>query len=177
MGIHWRHLTDEVLRFLAVGGVATIVAIVLFNFLVHGFNLGFEPWLSARPVFAYVLANVVGMAISYQGTRSWAFRDRHTAHPDGGLTVFVVINVATLMIPVACLWISRNILGLDDPVSDNISANVIGLFLGMSSRFVLFRHLVWARPEYHSRTGDRDEGVSGAPTGRSTSDRAPRADT
>lgn len=170
MSTRWRRLVKEVLRFLAVGGVATVVAIVLFNFLVHGFGLGVGPWLHEEPVFAYVLANLVGMAISYQGTRAWAFSGRDTAHPDGGVTVFLVINVATMMIPVACLWISRNLLGLDDPISDNLSANVIGLFLAMSARFVLFRHLVWAQPSY--RPSERSGPVTDEATGRSTRDRA-----
>jgi len=38
MGERWQRFAGEVSRFLAVGLVATIVAIVLFNLLVHGFN-------------------------------------------------------------------------------------------------------------------------------------------
>jgi len=34
-------------------------------------------------------------------------------------------------------------MGLDDPLSDNISANVIGLALGNAARFVLTRQLVF----------------------------------
>ena len=32
-----------------------------------------------------------------------------------------MINIVTMLIPMACLWISRNVLGLDDPVSDNLA--------------------------------------------------------
>ena len=45
----------------------------------------------------------------------------------------------TMLIPIGCLWISRDVLGLDDPLSDNVSANVIGLVLGLVARFALFR--------------------------------------
>ncbi|MDP3893012.1 GtrA family protein [Nocardioides sp.] len=150
MTIRWRRLLDEVLRFLAVGGVATIVAVVLFNWLVHGFTTGSDAPLSGRPVLAYVIANTLGMMISYRGARSWAFRHREPVHADGGRTMYVLINVATMTLPIACLWFSRNVLGLDDPVSDNISANVIGLVLGVGARFFLFRHLVFSRPVYRS---------------------------
>ena len=34
----------EVGRFLAVGGAATIVALIIFNLLVHGFNTGQHVW-------------------------------------------------------------------------------------------------------------------------------------
>ena len=40
MGSRWQRLLAEAGRFLAVGGVATVVALFLFNFLVHGFGTG-----------------------------------------------------------------------------------------------------------------------------------------
>ena len=66
----------EVGRFLAVGGAATIVALIIFNLLVHGFNTGDHALLGEEPILAYVLANTVGMGVSYYGSRHWAFRDR-----------------------------------------------------------------------------------------------------
>jgi putative flippase GtrA len=146
MGNPWQRLIAEASRFLGVGLVATIVAIVLFNGLVHGFNTGGHAPLAERPILAYVLANAVGMGISYRGSRSWAFRERSPVHADGGRSAFVAVNLATMAIPVACLWVSRNILGLDDPFSDNISANVIGLVLGMLARFYLIRRFVFREP-------------------------------
>lgn len=148
MGPRTRRVVNEAVRFLAVGGVATLVAFVLFNFFVHGWGIVDEPWLGDHVVISYVLANSVGMVISYRGTRSWAFKHRHPRHPDGGRTMYVLINVATWSFPVACLWISRNVFGLDDPVSDNIAANVVGLALGVIARFYLFRQVVFTRKVY-----------------------------
>ena len=137
----------EIWRYLAVGLGATIAAVVLFNLLVHGFSSGGGA-LHAHPYLGYVIANLVGTVISYRGTRSWAFRHRATTHPDGGRTAFVLISVATMSIPMACLWISRNALGLDDPISDNVSANLVGLGLANAARFVLTRQLVFGvRPD------------------------------
>ncbi|MGF9755709.1 GtrA family protein [Microvirga sp. 0TCS3.31] len=137
----------ELGRFLTVGGVATIVAFVLFNALVHGFSTGDNhALLSDRPILAYVLANSVGMVISYRGARSWAFRDRPPRQADGGRSAYVLINLVTMSLPIACLVVSRDVLGLDDPLSDNISANVIGLVLGLGARFYLFRRFVFRRP-------------------------------
>jgi putative flippase GtrA len=146
MSNRWRRVLTEAYRFLAVGGVATVVAFVLFNLLVHGFELGFDAPLADEPYLAYLVANIIGMAVSYRGSRSWVFKDRPPRTADGGRLLFIVINLATMLIPIACLWISRNVLGLDDPFSDNIAANVIGLFLGMIARFYLFRTLVFRRP-------------------------------
>jgi putative flippase GtrA len=139
----WPRLAGEIWRYLMVGMGATVVAVVLFNLLVHGFADLYDPPLNRHPSAAYVLANVVGMLISYRGTRGWAFRHRDTAHADGGRTAFVAINLATMLIPLACLWLSRNAFGLDDPLSDNLSANVVGLALANAARFVLTRQWVF----------------------------------
>ncbi|PUA81918.1 GtrA family protein [Nocardioides currus] len=136
-------MAGEIWRYMAVGLGATIVAFILFNGLVHGFSTAYRAPLNGHPLTGYVLANLVGTAVSYRGTRSWAFRHRGTTHSDGGRTAFVTISVATMAIPLACLWISRNLMGLDDPFSDNISANVIGLALGNLARFVLTRQFVF----------------------------------
>lgn len=146
MSSRWQRLLAEAGRFLAVGGLATLVALFLFNVLVHGLFPGVPALLGDQPIPAYVLANSVGMAISYHGSRTYAFRDRPSTHADGGLTAFVIINVGTMLLPIACLTISRDVLGLDDPVSDNIAANVIGLVLGLAARFYLFRTFVFRRP-------------------------------
>ncbi|WP_457205814.1 GtrA family protein [Nocardioides sp. P5_C9_2] len=138
-----RRLAGEIWRYQAVGLVATVVSVVLFNLLVHGFNTeGMAP-LNDQPQTGYVIANLVGTVIAYRGTRSWAFRHRDTRHPDGGRTAFVTISLVTMLIPMACLWISRNALGLDDPYSDNVSANLIGLAMANAARFVLTRQLVF----------------------------------
>jgi putative flippase GtrA len=138
-----RRLAGEIWRYLAVGLGATVVAVLLFNLLVHGFSTGAHAPFNEDPVAGYVLANLVGTAIAYRGTRSWAFRHRDTRHPDGGRTAFLAISLGTMLIPMACLWISRSGLGLDDPVSDNVSANVVGLALANAARFVLTRQLVF----------------------------------
>ena len=86
----WKRFGLEASRFLAVGLVATIVALILFNFLVHGYGTMDSAWLNDKPELAYVIANIVGMAMVYRGTKVWAFRDRKTSHADGGVVAFVV---------------------------------------------------------------------------------------
>jgi len=88
------------------------------------------------------------MVISFSGTKQWAFRDRRPRHADGGVMAFVGINLFTMTIPIVCLWISRNSLGLDDPISDNVSANVIGLLFANAARFFLFRRFVFPHPDW-----------------------------
>ena len=154
MGERWERFAGEVGRFLAVGLLATIVALILFNFLVHGFNTANFAPLNDQPELAYLIANSVGMAISFHGTKGWAFRERVTNHPDGGLLAFIGINLVTMLIPMGCLLISRNLIGVDDPISDNISANVIGLLMANTARFFLFRELVFRHPDRFIKSTD-----------------------
>ena len=135
-------LGSEAARFLVVGGIATLVSLTIFNALVHGFLTSSGP-MAQDPLVAYVIANSVGMLVSWQGTRAWAFRRRRAAGPGGGFPAFVAINLATMTIPMACLAVSRYALGLSDPLADNLAANVIGLALGMATRFWVLRRAVF----------------------------------
>lgn len=138
-----KRLLGESGKFAVVGIVATIVSVLTFNLLVHGYWFIDEAPLQDHAILAYVIASAAGMVVSYRGSRSWAFSEREPTHPDGGRTAFLVINVVTMLLPIACLWFTRNVLGLEDPFSDNISANVVGLFLGFVARFFLFRRFVF----------------------------------
>jgi putative flippase GtrA len=146
VGDGWNRLLTEVGRFMAVGGIATFAAFLVFNLLVHGLYLTSDPWLSGHPMTAFVLANFVGMVISYRLSRYWTFRHRPPQHADGGRTAYFVINTVTMVIPMACLWFSRSLLGLDDPVADNLAGVVIGQLLGQVARFHLFREYVFQKP-------------------------------
>jgi putative flippase GtrA len=146
MGRRLQRLAAEGAKFLAVGGVATLVAFVLFNALVHGFFGDPTGPMNDWPLTAFVLANLVGMAVSYRGSRSWAFRHREPVGAAGGRVSFLVINLVTMAIPLLCLAVSRYVLELDSAVADNVAANVIGLGLGMAARFWAFRRFVFLSP-------------------------------
>jgi len=153
MGRRLQRLSAEVAKFLAVGGVASLVALLLFNVLVHGFFGDPAGPMNERPLTAYAIANFVGMLVSYRGSRSWAFRHREPVGPAGGRVSYFVINTVTMGIPLLCLAFSRYVLDLESALADNISANVIGLALGTAARFVAFRRFVFLSPR---RARDRE---------------------
>ena len=74
----------EAAKFAAVNVVATAVALVIFNLLAPGIP-GFQTPgpLSGWPRTASFLANCVGMAISFYGSRSCAFKHRKASGPAG----------------------------------------------------------------------------------------------
>jgi putative flippase GtrA len=146
MGATVRRVGKEAVTFSAVNVVATVVAIVLFNLLAHGIAGVYRPGpLNGWPLTAWFLANCVGMGISFYGSRRYAFKHRRPSGPYGGALNFALVNLASFTIPMACLWITRNVIGWDSALADNVSANVVGAFLGMLFRFWAFRKFVFKK--------------------------------
>ena len=145
MGHRWQRFLSEAAKFLTVGGLATLVSFVIFNGLVHGYVDGPGP-MHDQPLVAFVLANLVGMLVSYRGSRSWAFRHREAVGVAGGRVAFLVINLVSMVIPLACLAFTRYALGRADPIADNIAANVVGLGLGTLARFWAIRSFIFVGP-------------------------------
>jgi putative flippase GtrA len=145
MGRRLQRFAAEVSKFLTVGGAATLVSLVIFNALAHGYSGGPAP-LHEQPIVAFVLANTVGMVVSYRGSRSWAFRDRAAVGRAGGRLSFFVISTVSMLIPIGCLAFSRYMLGRTDPMSDNFAANVVGLALGTAARFWAIRRFIFLSP-------------------------------
>jgi putative flippase GtrA len=145
VGLRWQRFLSEGAKFLTVGGVATVVSFVIFNGLVHGYLGGPGP-MHEQPLWAFVIANTVGMVVSYRGSRSWAFRNRSAVGVAGGRLAFFVINIVSMVIPLGCLSFTRYVLGLTDPFADNISANVVGLLLGTLARFWAIRRFIFLSP-------------------------------
>jgi putative flippase GtrA len=143
MGRRLRRLTGEVARFGVVNTAATLVSFVLFNGLVHGFKGMFSGPMHSYPIPGYLVANSVGMFVSYYGSRYYAFRHREAAGPGGGLLNYIVINLSSFIIPVTCLFVSRNIFGWDTIYADNVSGNAVGALLGAAFRFWAFRRFVF----------------------------------
>lgn len=132
--------TASVLRFLIVGGSATVVTIGVFNLLTH---VGSPPLLADHPITAYAIAMLLGLVVNYLGNRFWAFESGSPKSLWQQLLAFGVVNGIAFAIPALCLAISRYALGLDSALADNVSANMIGLVLATATRWLLYRSLVF----------------------------------
>jgi putative flippase GtrA len=151
MGERWQRLAGEFSRSAVTGTISSIVAFVLFNFLVH-WDPGYDSaLLNDHAIEGFLVANIASTLLTYQLSRTWAFRHRSPTGPAGGVVPFFLISGASLVIPVACLWISRNLLDYDSALADNIAANVVGLFLGFVARFFAWRSFVFPNRDVTDR--------------------------
>jgi hypothetical protein len=137
-----RELIHEVMKFGAVGLIALVVDIGLFNLLRYA---GGEGPFYDKPLTAKVISVVVATTVSYIGNRFWTFRDRGRTTFMREYVLFFVLNGIAMCIALACLWFTHYALGLTSPIADNISANVIGLGLGTLFRFWSYRR--WVFPD------------------------------
>ncbi len=139
----------ELLRFGTVGGVAFVVDTGLFNLL----RFGPGDLLADKPLTAKVLSVAVATIVAWLGNRYWTFSDRKTQTQLRELLGFVVVNIGGMGIALGCLWFSHYVLDLRSPLADNISANGVGLVLGMVFRYLAYRTFVFtATPAGATRT-------------------------
>src|SRR6478672_2836482 len=130
-------LTREVLTFLAVGGTGYVVDVTAFNVLRAA-----GPLATMAPSGARTLAVVAAMTVTYTGNRAFTWSASANRRREVGL--FVLFNVIAFGFSVVTLVVSHDLLGFTSRLSDNISANVIGLALGTAFRFVTYKAFVFA---------------------------------
>ena len=129
----------ELARFGSVGAAAYVVDLGLFNLL----RFGPGDLLGHKPLTAKVISVAVSTMVAWLGNRYWTFSDRRSSSRGRELAGFVVVNIGGMVIAVGCLAFSHYVLGLTSGLADNISANGVGLVLGMVWRYVLYKRLVF----------------------------------
>jgi putative flippase GtrA len=140
-------LLSYALKFGVVGVLGLVVDVTVFNLLRVG-GLGGEHLLSG-PIGAKAVAVAAATVVTWFGNRYWTFREHRRANYLLELAEFSVVAVAGMLVNLLPLYISHYVLGLDNLVADNISANVVGLVLATGFRFVLYRYWVFG----HHRSG------------------------
>ncbi len=137
-----RSLAHEVVRFGVVGGVGFIIDVGVFNALRYVGDTGV---LEHKPLTAKAISVAVATVFTYLGNRRWTWRDRERSGTGREVTLFFVLNGVGMLVAVGCLAISHYLLGLQSAFADNVSANGVGLVLGMAFRFWSYRTFVFRR--------------------------------
>ncbi len=143
----WQKLIAEVSQFLLVGGVSYLVDVGLSNLLVYGF-FGFPALLHDSPLKAKIVSTVASIIVAWLGNKFLTYKDRNGGSNVRGFVMFVVVNLIGMVIVIAPLGVTWYVLHLRDPISYNISTNIIGIGLGMIFRFYAYRTWVFrAEPD------------------------------
>lgn len=150
----WRSLFVEVMRFLMVGGAGYIVDVGLSNLLVYGF-LSIPAIMPGSPVKAKIISTVASVIVAWLGNKLWTYGDRTTGSNVRGFVLFVIVNAIGMVITVLPLGVTWYLLNLRDPISYNISTNIVGIALAMIFRFYAYR--TWVFKEAESPSAEKIE--------------------
>ena len=134
-------LISYALKFGVVGVAGYIIDVGIFNLLRFG-GVADDTWAST-PIGAKVISVTLATVATWFGNRYWTFRDRRRANYWLELAEFSLVALVGMGISVGCLYISHYVLELQSPLADNISANVIGLILATTFRFLMYRFWVF----------------------------------
>ena len=137
-----RALVREAAKFGVVGAVGFVVDVGVFNLLRYAGNPGL---LEHKPLTAKALSVTVATIVTYLGNRHWTWAERERSGARREVTLFFILNGIGMAIALGCLAVSHYALDLRSPLADNISANVVGLVLGMIFRFWSYRTFVFRR--------------------------------
>ncbi|QEO08643.1 GtrA family protein [Protaetiibacter larvae] len=144
----WQTLLRYALKFGVVGLVGYAVDVALFNALRLGL-VGHDHFWQG-PLGAKIISVTVSTLVTWFGNRYWTFREHRRKNFVLELVEFSVVSVGGLLIALLCLWISHYVLGFTSLLADNISTNIIGLFLGTAFRFLMYRYWVYG---HHRKDG------------------------
>jgi putative flippase GtrA len=154
-------LVREMLKFGMVGAVAFVIDLGGYNVLVFGPHLlgmlgegRTTGALNDKPLTARIISATVATLVAWLGNRLWTFRHRRNRQVTHELALFVVFNVAAMVIAVVCLGFSRYVLDLHSQLSDNVT-NIVGIAIGTLFRFWAYRKFVFAGDSVPAAAGKR----------------------
>ncbi len=133
-----RTMLPEMLKFLVVGGLGTVI------------DLGGAALLHSKYHFEPLAAKAVSVTLAtlftYLGSRFWTFRERENQSMRREAVLFFVLNVVGLLIAEAVIGLVTYVMGLRGPLEYN-AASFIGTGLGTIFRFYAYRKWVFLDPE------------------------------
>jgi putative flippase GtrA len=148
----------EMLKFGAVGAVAFVVDVGLFNLLTSNLWFGSgNPPLDGHEKIAKIISASVATVVAWLGNRYWSFRHRRQSSRGREFLTFLLMNGLAMVIAVLCLAVSHDLLGFTSQLADNISGNVVGIGLGTLFRFWAYRTFVFTElldPQGRDRAED-----------------------
>jgi putative flippase GtrA len=160
-------LAHEVMKFGIVGAIGFVIDVSIFNLLRYAGDPGL---LEHKPLTAKGISVAVATVFTYLGNRHWTWEHRERSGVHREMLLFFALNGVALLISVGCLAFTHYVLDLRSPLADNISANGVGLVLGMMFRFWSYRTFVFRHPDWREVGWPEDDAIK--PTDRGDEERS-----
>lgn len=149
----FRLLIHEVAKFGTVGAAAYVVQLSTTNLFLYGLGMPTAP--------GYSLGVLCATVVAFLGNRFWTFRHRARTGLAREYALFFVMNGVGLLIQLACLWFTENVLGFTGPIAVNLAGNVVGVGLGSLFRFWSYKKWVFRDPAAQGPAAPPAAGTTG----------------
>jgi putative flippase GtrA len=138
------HLVHELGKFGTVGIIAFGVDLVLFNIALTVLDM--------ESLTAKVFSTAIAATVAFVGNRFWTWRHRARSNLAREYILYFVLNAIGLSFSLLTLAISHYGLGsvwsaFQNPIADNVSANIVGTAMGTTFRFWSYRRWVFLNPD------------------------------
>lgn len=134
----WQTAVKEVSAFLVVGGFCFLLDLGVFQLLYAELGVG--------AVTARLLSTVVSGVVSYYAHRFWSFSHRARTGAKRESTVFIGVNVFTLLLNIGVVALVRYPLGQESALVLQ-AANIGSIIVGTVIRFFSYRQWVFVAPD------------------------------
>jgi putative flippase GtrA len=132
-----RRVLPELIKFGVVGGVGSVIDLGGAAVLHSKYHVG--------PMESKAVSVTAATVFTYLGSRFWTFKDRENQSMGREAVLFIVLNVAGLVIAEAVLGFVTYIMGLRGSLEYN-AASLLGTGLGTIFRFYAYRKWVFLKP-------------------------------
>jgi putative flippase GtrA len=133
----FRTMLPEMLKFLVVGGLGTVIDLGGAAVLHSRYNV--------EPLAAKAISVTLATIFTYFGSRFWTFKERENQPVKREAVLFIVLNVVGLLIAEVVIAFVTYALGLRSSLEYN-AASFIGTGLGTIFRFYAYRKWVFLDP-------------------------------
>lgn len=138
------HIVHELGKFGTVGAIAFGVDLVLFNIALTVLDM--------ESLTAKVFSTAFAATFAFAGNRFWTWRHRARSNLAREYLLYFVLNAIGLSFSLITLAITHYGLGsvwpvFQNPIVDNISANIVGTAMGTAFRFWSYRRWVFLNPD------------------------------
>jgi putative flippase GtrA len=137
----YRHLLPELIKFGVVGGIGSVIDLGGAAVLHGKYHVG--------PLESKAVSTAVATLVTYLGSRFWTFKDRENHSLRREAVLFVLLNVAGLIIAEAVIAFVTYVMGLHGQLEYNASS-VLGTGLATIFRYLAYRKWVFTAPAEQS---------------------------
>ncbi len=132
-----RRLLPELIKFCVVGGIGSVIDLGGAAVLHGKYHVG--------PLESKAISTALATVFTYLGSRFWTFKDRENHSLRREAVLFIVLNLAGLLIAEVVIALVTYVLDLHSQIEYN-AASVLGTGLATIFRYLAYRKWVFTAP-------------------------------